>query len=169
MPLCLLSIIIDRMIQTVSLLAPHHRQPNNHSLLQFVIPRPSNTLHQLVELGPNPLLTQLPNHLQQHSQLTIIMATDLRLDRLRTRHGRLPTHHGRRPAQDRGRHLPDRIHGRGSDAMLGQQVLEGPQMARFLVIHAFHQRPQRRMRACYQRRLRLVDQRCGQFAGVVNS
>lgn len=42
-------------------------------------------------------------------------------------------------------------------------------MSGFLVVHVFHQRSEVRMRGHDRRRLRGIDEGCGQLAGLVDS
>ena len=116
-------------------------------MLQLLIPDPLQRLHQLPHLLPHFLapILHLLHPLQQHPHLPIIVAPDLRLHRLRTRHGRFPPHDGGSPAQRRRSDLPDWVHGRRPDAVLGEEGVEGVEVAGFLVVHVLHQRSEMRV------------------------
>lgn len=52
--------------------------------------------------------------------------------------------------------------------MLGEQLIEGLEVSRFLVIHMLHQGAQVGVRSHDWRRLRRVDQGGGKLAGLIN-
>lgn len=53
--------------------------------------------------------------------------------------------------------------------MAGQERVEGGEVARLLSVHVLHQWPQVRVRFDDGWRLRGVDERCSEFAGLINS
>lgn len=110
-------------------------------MLQLLIPDPLQRLHQFPDLLTHllPSILHLLHPPQQHPHLPVIVAPNLRLHRLRTRHRRLPAHDRRAPAQRRRGHLPHRVQGRGSDAVFREEVVEGGEVAGFLVVHVLHQ------------------------------
>lgn len=53
--------------------------------------------------------------------------------------------------------------------MFGEQEVELCKVARFLVVHVFHQRAKVRVRFGYWRRLGGVNEGCGQLAGLIHA
>lgn len=53
--------------------------------------------------------------------------------------------------------------------MLRDQLVEGGEVARLLVVHVLHEWPQMGVGAHDRRRLRFVDEGCGQLAGLVDA
>lgn len=69
-------------------------------VLELLIPNPSKSIDERPQLLADLVALRLPlaDHLQQRPDLRVVVVADLRLDRLRARHGRLAAHDGRGPA-----------------------------------------------------------------------
>lgn len=150
----LLGVVLDGVVEMLELLVADAAQRLDEVL---------QLLADLVALG-----LPLGEHLEQGADLLVVVGADLGLDGLGAGHGGLAAQDRRAPAQARGQHAPHRVHGRRPDAVLGDHGVERRQVARLLLVHVRHERPQVRVRVDDRRRLPLVDERGGQLAGLVH-
>lgn len=92
---CFFGIMLDRMVQVLQLFVSY--PPEGADELPELVP-------YLVALGLPPL-----EHLEQGSDLVVVVLSDLGLDSLGACHGGLAAHERRRPAEPRRHHGPQRV------------------------------------------------------------
>lgn len=140
-------------------------------MLQFLVPYPAQRVHELLDLAADvvPLRFPLGNHLEYGADLLVVVAPDFGLDGLGTGHGGLTAHDGGGPAEAAGEDGPERVEGRGADAVLVDEVVEGGEMGGLLVVHVGHEGAEVRVLAGDDGGLGGVDEGCGELAGLVDS
>lgn len=140
-------------------------------VLELLVPDPPQGTQQVGELLADLVALGLPlaDHLQQGADLRVVVAADLRLDRLGARHGGLAAHDGCRPAQPRGHDGPERVQGAGADAVLVDEAVEGLEVLCLLVVHMGHQGAEMGVLAEDRGALGRVDEDGCEFAGLVDS
>lgn len=65
--------------------------------------------------------------------------------------------------------MPDRVHGCRADTVAGEDMVEVLEVAGFLVVHVFHQRPEVRIGLVDRWGLGCIDESGGQLSGVVDT
>lgn len=155
MRLGLLGVVLDGVIQ----------------MLQLLVPYPPQRMYELVQLRPHlvPFLLPLRHHLEQGAYLCVVVPANLRLDGLGAGHGGLATHDSRGPTQAGGHDGPERVEGRGADAVLVQEGVEGVEVGGFLIVHVGHEGAEMRVAADEGGSLGCVDEGGGELAGLVHA
>lgn len=138
-------------------------------VLELLVADAAQRLDEVAQLPTDLVALGLPGgeHLEQGADLLVVVGADLGLDGLGAGHGGLAAQHGRAPAQARRQHAPHGVHGRRPDTVPRDHGVERRQVARLLLVHVRHQRPQVRVRVDDRRRLPLVDERGRQLAGLI--
>lgn len=143
MRLRLLRVVLDSMVK----------------VLQLLVPDPPQRPQQLPKLLSNLIPLRLPpgDNLQQRPDLRVVVVPNLRLHRLRARHGRLAAHQRGAPPQRRRSGRPERVQRRGADAVLREEGVEGVEVGGLLRVHVGHEGAEVRVARDDGGRLRRVD------------
>lgn len=140
-------------------------------VLELLVAYPAQRGDEVGELGADVVAVVAPagDHLEQDADLGVVVVADLRLDGLGAGHGGLAAEHGGAPAEARGEDLPERVEGCRADAVLGEQGVEGLEVAGLLVVHVLHEGPEVGVAGDDGGCLGCVDEGGGELAGLVDA